>query len=216
MARLQSKGRRGVRARPRCTVDHGCRRGFRVDPACRAGPRGRSAARRALVDPCPGVHDLRQVVAHSRTRSLAHRSGREPPDDLGHRGVPGRSGQAGRLRRRTLLRWVRRGRPVCSRYDTGGGECWCRGRCPLRHERRHSPLGHRAANRRRRRRRGGARRHSFARRCWLLGRQRSGGGEGGGQASAGHDQRLRGALRQRQSVLDHPDAGAQARPPLPP
>ena len=87
---------------------------------------------------------------------------------------------------------------------------------PLRHERRHAPVGGG-----RDRARGAAARPDAARdprpqRRRVRGRELAGGGAGGGRARPGDAQRLRGALRERQPRVDHPEPGAEARAPVDP
>ena len=137
-------------------------------------------------------------------------------DDRGLGGVPRPPRRGGRLRRRALLRRVQARPGVRARDAAGGRER--RGPVPraLRHERRHAPVGGG-----RDRARGAAARPDAARdpcpqRRRVRSRELAGGGAGGGRARPGDAQRLRGALRERQPRVDHPEPRAEARAPIDP
>ena len=128
-------------------------------------------------------------------------------------GVPPRPGQAGGLRRRALLRRMGerlRLRPAlpARRGRRGRGE-----RDPVRHQRRHAShrrrRGHEPRGGRAGRQRAGGDPHPRRRRLW--GGQRAGGCRVRRAPRAGHDERLRRALRQRQPRDDPGRPPAQAR-----
>ena len=140
--------------------------------------------------------------SHDRARGAgpADHARREPRDDRRHRRPPARRGPAGLPRRRALLRRL----PVQPRLRAGvrprrrrGGRR--RGRA-VRHQRRHD--ADRARRHRPRGRVGDRRapRHPLPRRHRLRRRQHPGRRRGGRHPRAGHRQRLRRAVRQREPV----------------
>ena len=143
---------------------------------------------------------------------------REPPDDRGVGGVPRGGGQAGRLRRRALLRRLR-GRPglrraVPCRRGRGGR----RDRRLLRHQRRHAPRSGGSGDGVRGR--GGGIGWSpggdpLPRRRRLRRRELPRRGPAGRHARPRDGERLRRAVRQRESRLDHPQPAAEARLRMP-
>ena len=136
----------------------------------------------------------------------------EPEDHRRLGGVPERAGKASDLRRRALLRRLQ-GRPGLRRaLSRSRAEVGCRERHALRHERFQPAVGggdrHCA---RRPRVRGGTGGHPHPQRRRLRRRQLDRRGTGGRRARPGHDQRRRGAVRQRQHRLDTARSPAQAR-----
>ena len=122
------------------------------------------------------------------------------------------AGQAGRLRRRALLRRLARRPGLRARVPAGRGRGRGRERDPLRHQRLQPPRPGRRGDRRggRRARRAGGDRDPRPQRRRVRGRQLARGGRGRRADGAGDDQRLRRALRQRQPGLDPAGAAAQA------
>ena len=123
------------------------------------------------------------------------------------------AGQAGRLRRRALLRRLARRPRLRARVPAGRDRGRRRERDPLRHQRLEPPEPGRRGDRRRgrRARRAGRDRDPHPQRRRVRRRQLARRGRGRGAHGPGDDQRLRRALRQRQPGLDPAGAAAQAR-----
>ena len=192
-------------------------RGLRVHPPRRDVGRRRSPGGLAPRDRRARLHHLRQDVDAARARGPARRAGREPPYDRRHRRLPRRLRPARHLRRGALLRRLAP-RPVVRDGD-GAGRGRARGRS-------RGPLRHRTAARSR-----GTSRHgsapmaeaspaasastptttAAARVANSLAAVRA-----GARAGAGHDQRLRRALREREPHDHRPHAGAQDGQAVPP
>ena len=185
----------------------------RRDVAADADP-----ALRVLADSLrAGVHARRQDLGAAPRQGRARRPRREPAHDRRVRRLPGRPGQARRLRRRALLRRLRRRRRLRAALPARGARGRRRDRRALRHQRRHAarpPRDDDGRGRGRGRRRG-ARGHPLPRRRRLRRGQLAGRRGGGRHPRAGHDQRLRRALRQRQPGHDRAQPAAQARAHLP-
>ena len=122
-------------------------------------------------------------------------------------------GQAGRLRRRALLRRLARRSRLRARVRRRSGRIRCRERDALRHQRLQPPARDRRGDRRRRPgpRRQGQRRDPHPQRRRVRGGQLDRGGAGRRGPRPGDGQRLRRAHRQRQPDLDPAGAPAQAR-----
>ena len=139
------------------------------------------------------------------------------PENLAHDrglgGLPRPARRGGRVRRRALLRRVQ-ARPRLRAGDPARGRARRR---PLpralRHERRHAALGGGRDRARDAAARPDAARDPRPQRRRVRGRELAGGGRGGGGARPGDAQRVRGALRERQPDLDHPEPHAEARAP---
>ena len=213
VARLEPEGRRVLPARARRRLDDRRRRGVRLHAARRRRGRRRPRARRAARgrDARCAPSSARRSIVHV-TDVLRTTARREPPHDRGERRVPRRARQARHLRRRALLRRLARGRGVraarrssrrCAAAPRSSSSATrtaarCRGRSRRASAGVASSLGrpvgihaHDDA--------GCARRELARRRA----RRRD--------ARAGHDQRLRRALREREPRVDHPEPRAEAR-----
>ena len=132
-------------------------------------------------------------------------------DDRGERRLPRLARQARRLRRGALLRRLARGRGVRAGDAPRRGARRRRGRRPLRHQRRHVAVGGRGARPRARLHARPAHRHPRPRRRRVRRRELARRRARRRDARAGHHQRIRRALRERQPHLDHPEPRAEAR-----
>ena len=189
-------------------------RGLRHDaPARRRGRRRRGAARAGRLLRAR-LHAGGQDLVAAPGEGHARRPRGEPADDRRLGRVPARPGQAGDLRRRALLRRLRRRPRLRAALPARRRRGRRRERDAVRHQRRHaahapwprppaawwrswaatSQVGH-PHPRRRRLRRG----------------QLAGGRRARRAPGAGHDERLRRALRQRQPGHDPGRPPAQAR-----
>ena len=215
LARLEPEGRRVLRARSRDEVAARPDRRVRLDL-----PRGRRARGRREHQ---GAPRLRRPGLHRGREDLdAPRDGRPPDDARGqpphHRAeprVPEGERAAGDLRRRALLRRLPRRPGLRARDAQGGGARRGGDARPVRHERRRDAVADRGDGPR------GPRRGEDAARRPRAQRQRDGRRElarrrdGGRRPDPGDDQRLRRAVREREPLLDHPVARAEAREEVP-
>ena len=113
---LEPQGARAVRAARARALRQSGRFRVRDDPAPRGRRRsGRRAARAGRLLRA-GMHARRQDLGAAPREGGQGRPRGEPADDRGVGRVPGRPGQAGRVRRRALLRRLRR-RPARTRCD---------------------------------------------------------------------------------------------------
>ena len=178
-------------------------------PARRGGRRGRGAARaRRVVD--AGLDARRQDLGPAPREGRARGPRREPAHDRGVGRVPGRVRQARDLRRRALLRRLPRRPGYADRVPARGAGRRRRERHDVRHQRRVAAApGGRGRPRRACRAAGRCAGHPHAQRRRVRGGQFAGGDRRGRPAGAGHDERLRRALRQREPDLDHPEPPAE-------
>ncbi len=158
-----------------------------------------------------GVHPGRQDLGPAPGQGDQGLARREPGHDHRLGLLPGGARQAGRLRRRALLRRLAGGLRLRARLPAGGGRGGRRERHPLRHERLQPPVAGRRGDRRggrgpRGRRRGG---HPHAQRRRVRGRQLARRGGRRGAPGPGDDERLRRAVRQREPGLDPSGAAAE-------
>ena len=160
----------------------------------------------------PRVHARGEDLVAAPREGHEGRSGGEPADDRRLGGLPRGRGQAGGVRRRALLRRPPRRRRLRAALPPGGRRGGSRERDALRHERLVAPGQVAEATARVVAELDGVQvgihTHDDAG-CGVAnalvgGRERRAPG-------AGHDERLRGALRQRQPRLDPAGAGAEAR-----
>ena len=202
---LQPEGRGALRLARRARAGARRRLRLRHDPAARGGGGRRPGA--------PDRDRLLRAGGHPGRQDLG------PPPGEGHQGLPRgepgddrrvgrllpRARQAGRLRRRALLRLLPRGPRVRALLPGGGDRRRGRERHPLRHQRGEPAEPGRGGDRGRRHplRRPRRNRHPRPRRRGLRGRQQPRRGRRRGAHGAGDGERLRRALRQRQ-----PDLGA--------
>ena len=183
-------------------------RGFRQHPRARLASRGRLQhphARRSR-DASRGAGQ--QELGHARHRGAAHHARREPGDDPRLGGLSEAARPRSHLRCRALLRRLQRNReyatrrsarpprpaPTCSSSATPMAAA--------------SP-GRSRRSRGRSRRSAGSAGRPHPQRQRLRGRATRSRRSGGRRAGAGHDQRLRRALRQRRPVRRHPEPRAQ-------
>ena len=216
LARLESQGRRVLRARPRYAVADGADRGVRLDlPGAgqpgRATPTSRRFSRRArrcapssarpgrCTSPmCCARRSTTTCASSRRAWRICGREGRRVIYDAEHFFDGYKADPAYALE--TLRAAVRGGAETVVLCDTNGGTMPWEIREIVAGCERSASASVRHPHPQRRRMRGGEHARRRARRR---------------HAGAGHDQRLRRTLRQRELVLDHPGPRAQARPALP-
>ena len=173
------------------------------------GPQRARAGRSRTRRWCPSSARAGTCTPSARSASPKRRTSKLISDTVQ---LPEGPRQGSRLRRRALLRRLHRQPAFALRTLEAAQECRRRRPLPLRHQRRHA---HRQARRNRRRSAQALRRrarHPPAQRFRCRGRQRARRRRAGLHARAGLHERLRRALRQRQSCFDHRQPRTEARP----
>ena len=196
------------------TFSHRGDRRLRHDAPPRPARRRGSGAARAGRLLRAGRDARRQDVGAAPGEGREGRPRREPADDRGVGRVPRRAGQARRLRRRALLDGWRDDRDYALRCLRAAAEAGAETVVPCDTNGASLPgqiaetiadvVAHLADTRR-------AGRHAQPQRPRVRRRQLARRRRGRRDARAGHDERLRRALRQRQPRLDRPQPAAQAR-----
>ena len=211
LAGLEPEGHAVLPPDPRRAAQARAGGGVRRDPAGRRRRRGGPEPPGPRRGAHPGGDDLRKVLALPRHARPPDDPAREPPDDPGLGGVPRPARRGGRVRRRALLRRVQ-ARPRLCAGDPARGRARRR---PLpralRHQRRHAPLGGGRDRARDAAACPDAARDPRPQRRGVRRRELAGRGRRGRGARPGDAQRVRGALRERQPGVGHPERHAEAR-----